>query len=421
MKQRILQTTFLAFISSMVFSQAPGPNEAFAFTYSVPGSGKIQDIKLVDLHTGIVTRSLYENKQSFRIMSAVTGRLLHTGDQLAANDSLLQPLATTVAASAYDEKNNRLYFTPLGVNQLRYIDLSQPGSTTFNYVDGIPFGASRGLFDVPNQITRMTIDAEGIGYALSNDGNHLIRFTTSGKPVITDLGAVADNSINQAVSIHTSCTSAGGDIVSAVNGSLVLVTANNYLFSIDVNSKVATYQGLITGLPQGFTSNGAAVDKNGELIVGCALDVQNNGYYKVDMGTLKAVRAQGKSAFLASSDLANSNILGQVAVAKNTSLQSIRPMNATQPRNFSIYPNPVRSGLVRMTFINFAKGNYEVQIQDMLGTQINKWSLTIYSAGQVEQFNAKLFQATAQGVYIVRVLDKSKQTSISRKVVVIKD
>ena len=418
MKRRNLLVAAFFFTSFAARSQAPGPNEAFLFTYSAVGSGKAQDIKLVDLHSGAVIKSFFEDRKSFRILSAVSGKELKRGDQLLASDSLLQPMATTVAATAFDPRSNRLYYTMLGINQLRYIDLSPGVSTTFGYFDGVPFGATRGITDVPNQVTRMVIDANGTGYALSNDANHLLRFTTGSRMTVTDLGPVSDNASNTAVSIHTGCTSAGGDIVADTKGNLVLITSNNHVFTIDVNSKMATYDGNISGLPTGFTTNGAAVDKDGQLIVSCALDVPGNGFFRVDMNGLGATRTFLKGMIHQSSDLANSNILGQVAT-KQEIIQAAAAGSA-KPRTFTLYPNPVRTGIVKMNFTNFAKGNYEVQIQDMLGTVVNKWSITIYSKEQVEEFNVKLFQATAQGVYVVRIMDKTKQTVLSHKIVVMK-
>ncbi|CAF0783530.1 unnamed protein product [Rotaria sordida] len=40
----------------------------------------------------------------------------------------------------------------------------------------------------------MTFAADGNGYALTNDGNQLIRFTTGDNPVVTNLGALVDRS-----------------------------------------------------------------------------------------------------------------------------------------------------------------------------------------------------------------------------------
>ena len=39
--------------------------------------------------------------------------------------------------------------------------------------------------------------ADGNGYAITNDGNHLIRFTTGKKTVITDFGNLIDAETNK--------------------------------------------------------------------------------------------------------------------------------------------------------------------------------------------------------------------------------
>ena len=58
------------------------------------------------------------------------------------------------------------------------------------------FGTVKNQADVAGQIARMVIAGDGNGYALSNDANHLMRFTTGKKPEITDLGPVSDAEAN---------------------------------------------------------------------------------------------------------------------------------------------------------------------------------------------------------------------------------
>jgi hypothetical protein len=58
----------------------------------------------------------------------------------------------------------------------------------------------------------MVIASDGNGYALTNDGNHLIRFTTGKDPVITDLGALTDDASNANNSVH-SRKGFGGDMI----------------------------------------------------------------------------------------------------------------------------------------------------------------------------------------------------------------
>jgi hypothetical protein len=99
------------------------------------------------------------------------------------------PTETFVAASAYDSKNNRLFFTPMRSNELRYFDFNR-GTNNVYYVRNVAmknFSQADGEADV---ITRMCFGADGYGYALTNDFNHLIRFSSGDKITITDLGSV---------------------------------------------------------------------------------------------------------------------------------------------------------------------------------------------------------------------------------------
>src|SRR5215207_2567239 len=82
------------------------------------------------------------------------------------------PFSTGVAAMAYDKKNNRLYFTPMFIDQLRYIDLA---SMKVYYVTGEAFTQKGNMHnDEGKIITRMVIAPDGYGYAISNDGNSFI-------------------------------------------------------------------------------------------------------------------------------------------------------------------------------------------------------------------------------------------------------
>ncbi|MDP9230565.1 MAG: hypothetical protein M3O67_07830, partial [Bacteroidota bacterium] len=195
-----------------------------------------------------------------------------------------KPFATNSAACAYDKKHDRLYYTPMGINQLRYIDLNSKNPRIY-YFEDEPFGALSGPRDIPNQITRMVIASDGDGYALTNNGNHLIRFTTNKKAAITDLGALTDDAKNASFSIH-SPGGYGGDMIADASANLYLIAANRAVFKIDLQSKVATYKGSIKGLPKSYTTNGAIVEEETTIIVSSANST--SGYYKFDINTLQA-------------------------------------------------------------------------------------------------------------------------------------
>src|SRR6185369_9894933 len=70
-----------------------------------------------------------------------------------------KPFATNSAAMAYDKKHERLYYTPMGINQLRYIDLNSKSPRIY-YFEDEAFGTVANSGDASNQITRMVIASD---------------------------------------------------------------------------------------------------------------------------------------------------------------------------------------------------------------------------------------------------------------------
>ncbi|MEI9806497.1 MAG: hypothetical protein WDO16_00730 [Bacteroidota bacterium] len=186
---------------------------------------------------------------------------------------------TGVAAAAYDKKHDRLYYTPMLIDQLRYIDLKT--MKVYFVTSGDFTGMRQKSADQSNIITRMVIADDGNGYALTNDGMHLMRFTTGKNFAITDLGTTADAVENKTVSVHSSCSSFGGDMIADNDGNLYVFSARNNVFKINIESKVATHLGTVTGIPVNFTVNGAAVDMNNQVLITSAVDATD--LYTVDI------------------------------------------------------------------------------------------------------------------------------------------
>lgn len=342
-----------------------------------------------------------------------------------------RPFSTSSAALAYDKKHERLYYTPMGINQLRYIDLK---SNQVYYFEDEPFGALKGRGDVPNQITRMVIAADGNGYAITNDGNHLIQFTTSKKPVITDLGPLSDDAVNGAYSVHNS-NGYGGDMIADAKNNLYLITANRSVFKISMDTKVATLLGVIKGLPRGFSTNGAMVEGGSKVIV-CS-STSTEGYYRFDLNTLQAEKISAEGSVFNASDLAN----GILAFDKEKKKKEIRPEPEQAPEvkteapavvdaekakpaevleqangNISVYPNPVTNSLVRLSFANQPKGKYQVQFMDISGKIISVKDVTLNSKSQVEELS--LPEGIAKGSYLVRVVNAANKVSMVNKLIV---
>src|SRR5256885_6617160 len=98
---------------------------AYAITGGQKGQANWTEVKLIDLNTGTVLQSIYENGKTAQVFNARTGQPINiTIAKTAGLENNDQPFSTFSAACAYDKKHNRLYYTPMGINQLRYIDLN---------------------------------------------------------------------------------------------------------------------------------------------------------------------------------------------------------------------------------------------------------------------------------------------------------
>src|SRR5687767_10260702 len=100
---------------------------AYAITSAEKGTYQWTDVKLVDINTGQLVRTIFDSKQinSYKVYHARSGQQITVADAqgVVKNQNAL-PFHTMSAALAFDKKHNRLYYTPMYINQLRYIDMS---------------------------------------------------------------------------------------------------------------------------------------------------------------------------------------------------------------------------------------------------------------------------------------------------------
>jgi hypothetical protein len=383
---------------------------AYAITSSEKGNFNWTDVKQIDFATGNVTRSVFDAKQTnFTVFSARTGKEIKTFVQNGVTTNVNTPVASLAAACAFDKRHNRLYYAPLFMNQLRYIDLDEKEPKMY-YFDNETFTPVFDLNNEANHITRMVIAADGDGYALSNDANHLLRFTTGRKAVISDLGALKDDEKNGEKSIHSKASSWGGDMIADAAGNLYVISAFRQVYKVNIQSKVATWLTEIKGLPTTFTTNGAVVDSEGFLIVSSANTAE--GYYKVDMSTWTGTRIDIKGTVFNASDLANGNL------AFPNDIPSIPLINRAFIRNekFALYPNPVISNQVYVSFNVKEAGRYTIQLLDLTGKVISQKIAVIDNGVQVVPVSVKA--GLAKGAYMMQVLSNSKNPVFTDKLMV---
>lgn len=389
---------------------------AYAITDVNQQSANWNFLRKLNLQTGEYSQVLLSgNDASLLAYDAATKKQFSAAlkDGQYGND-INAAFATGVAAMAYDKKNNRLYYTPMLIDQLRYLDLKT--MKVFFVTDRSFTGKPQKSPDQGNIVTRMVIAADGNGYAMTNDATQLIRFSTGKKLDITDLGSLVDDQANKDVSVHNSCSSYGGDVIADDNGNLYVFSARNHVFKVNIESKVATHLGIISGLPNGFTINGAAVNDDNQVIVSSA--VQSASYFSINHKTLAATPYKIAGTVWQSSDLANSNLLisGKRPTAITSDVITKNSAVINNEYRVSMYPNPVINNQFTVQFNQLNAGKYALQVTDVMGRRVIQQDLTLNGENQSQQVNIN--RAAARGVYLVKVTDANNKTIYSTKVVV---
>ena len=411
-------------IASGFNSLAQDVGKTFAVTGNGNGDYQWMNIRQMDINTGKYTGDIYQkDKTSFVMLDADTRKpvdLSATTNSSSLNPHIdfgKLPTASMVAALAYDKNHDKLFFTPMRIGELRWLDLSAKGDVQQYYTFRSPLlGNVDLLTDESNHITRMVIGADGNGYAITNDANHFYRFTTGKKVTISDLGNLIDAESNKGISVHNKCTSWGGDMVADAYNKLYVITANHNVFTVDVDSRVATFTGTITGLPASFSTNGAAVDANGDIVVSSANSFE--GYYKFKLNDYAAVKIEGSDKMYNASDLANGNLLLQkeADAAKNMGVASLKDITPSLNADPHVFPNPVTNNEFRVLFDGQKAGLYNVALTDLSGKPIMNQVVNVTIKGQVQtiRINTKI----SKGMYMVKVTDSDNKFVFTERIVV---
>lgn len=466
MKQRILLLIVMTFVITGSYAQKTDKKiTGYAITGQQKGHKGWKEVRLVDVTTGDEVKTIFNSTQEIEALNARTGKPIVKKDAAAKSavttistlaptrkvinlDQELdkangvkvtrvvyvaqriqsdKPFATNSAAMAYDKKHERLYYTPMNINQLRYIDLKS-SAPKVHYFEDEAFGTA-GKGGVDKQITRMVIASDGEGYALTNDAKSLIRFTTGKNPVITDLGSLTDDAANGKFSVHNqSCY--GGDMIADASKNLYLISANRRVYQISIETKVAKYLGSIKGLPQGFGTNGAMVEQGSKVIV-CSSE-STEGYYRFDLTTLEAEKVSGNVSVFNASDLANGNLaFDKKKKDKKEKAEQAKPQpvvedavvakqettnEQTAGNEIAVFPNPVTDGLVKLSFTNQPAGKYQVQLLDLSGRLVNTQQININGSRQVAEF--RLPALISAGTYYIKVFSETNKFSSTTKLVV---
>lgn len=380
--------------------EAQNANKAYAISGKKNNPSQWSDIRAIDLETGKSSLIFESGINNFKVENI-------EAKQSFINTPQINPTETGVAACALDVKNQRLYFSPMKLSQICYIDLKQKNPTFVIIKNNVITNTN--LQKQEDQISRMVIAADGNGYAINNNGDHFIRFTLGKNPKVEDLGKLVDAPNNKDISIHSVCTSWGGDVVADANGKLILITANHYIFSINPKNNVATLLGNIKNLPNGYTTNGAVVNTKGELVV-CSANTMD-GLFIVNLTDFSAKKIETAEATFTASDLANGKFLNEKTKNNNPTLSGIEDKYLS----LGLYPNPTINEF-NLSFDGNEKGGFVITLSDILGKTVLCKKVEIENNNQIEKI--QLPSGIAKGIYIVSVINTETKHVFTEELVV---
>ena len=408
----------LAFIIMLLhFHSAKSQPDHFAYAVTAVNKGGSEwvAVRKLDERTGEFSSILLNVKDNdqhisdFPAANAWTNPVVSNPVSNISGNPQVAP-GSSVAAIAYDRKANRLYYTPMNIDQLRYIDLSTM------QVFAVPdqFFSKAGKYDPRNAgpINRLVIAPDDYGYTITNDGNHLIRFTTNGSPVLKDLGDLVDDPLNKEMTIHSICANSGGDLIADDAGHLYLITGSNKVFKVDIATRITSYLATVSGLPEKFTTSGVAVSEDGQRLL-VSSSTYTDAFFSIDPETWNASPAQKTHELYETADLANSNPLFSKTGASSSLFISKYPGNQNRIR---IFPNPVLDDEVSIQFKELQPGNYTIQLANALGKRVIQQKVTITATGQTEIMFIP--HDTPQGFYYIRILDEKNKVAGTQKLVV---
>lgn len=387
----------------------------YAITSANKGSNDWVALRTLNMRTGKLSQMLLNmndiellqfDKATHKLKDNIAGPVLSS--PIVANNPAVSKVNTGVAAIAFDQNTNRLFYVSMNDDILRYIDLS----TMIVYADPeLSFSkAGNYTFKSNDPLNRLVITPDGYGYTITTD-NRLIRFNTNNKPSFTYMGELKDDPGNKEMSILNTCGNPGGDMVADNAGNLYLITASNRVYKIEIKTRLAIYLATIAKLPATFTTNGAAINENGNLLVSSA--VYTDASFIVDHKSWQASPSPALQHIYGIADLASSNVLH---IKKSNPSVILLGKSLLKKGNIKVYPNPVLFDEVNIQFNDLPIGTYIIELSDPLGRKVIQQKVKLARQGQTELMQIPAI--TAQAFYYVRVLNEKNALVSSHKLAV---
>lgn len=323
----------------------------------------------------------------------------YTQADLPSGTILTDAVAMTVGRWPY-----RVYFVNKPINNqpadLCYIspDFNNPAtSVAYQYVN-TPLTTN-----TTSLITRMTMDAGGNGYAITDNGQEFIHFSVDAltdDPIIDAPTPLINDPANGA---HDVLAEAGGDICCDGSGKLILIPNSGNVYRINPINKMATWLGTIANFPAGGC-NSVVIDDAGSIYIGGFY----RALYKLTLSTMTLTTVTTLGTY-ASSDFAGCAIPTKPArVATNENAVPDEPRTAQLSNEVfaRVQPNPFKGMLNAQVKVNIPQA-VKVRLIDFYGRIVYAGTEKL-NAG-FNSLNISVPEKLGSGMYVLELWAGNKQ------------
>ncbi|CAD7802958.1 hypothetical protein CHRY9390_01003 [Chryseobacterium aquaeductus] len=304
----------------------------------------------------------------------------------------------TLAALAYDSAGENLVYMPMFSSNIYVLNQKTKEITLVeNTIARVT------SCDINSHITRMTTGYDGNIYAVNNSGTQFLQISKKNNQfVVNDLGIIKDDASNGKNSFTAMETGFGGDMIADADNNLYVFSMSGNVFKVSAKELTAKFIGKITGLPENYSVNGAAVNSKGKVVIASA---KGASMYELSLDNLEARQLSGESN-LHIYDLASKYFVNDRAVSSNTFA------------NLDVYPTKVDESYIYVNVNDQSvKGNIKMNVFDVSGKTVMTQSLSVKNG----QLNQQVFlRNLVGGSYIVNIADESGKTLLNKKILVIK-
>ncbi|MET3539233.1 T9SS type A sorting domain-containing protein [Chryseobacterium limigenitum] len=372
-------------------ANAHAQQDFFALTGKDTPGIVFNDFRAIDAVNGTSGEAVFTADSSAKIFSQTRNGSV-TEDKNSYNNSQ----ATSMATLAYDSRNNNLVYMPMFSSNI-YVLNSKTKEITL--VENTVVRVTS--CDINSHITRMATGYDGNIYAMNNSGTQFLQISKKNSQyVVNDLGIVKDDSSNGKNSFTMIETGFGGDMIADADNNFYVFATSGNVFKVSTKELKAKFVGKITGIPEGYSVNGAAVNSKGKVVIASA---KGAPLYEVNLNDLQAKQLPG-NLNLHIYDLASKYFANDKAISNNALA------------NLDIYPTRVDEELINVNVNDKSvKGNLKLTIFDISGKNVMQQNLSVKDGSLNQQIYLKNL---INGAYIVSVANESGKILLSKKIII---